>query len=74
MLTVAEVARRLGLREGTVRLWISRGKLAHVRLGRRAVRIPVEEVERLIRENTIPSRDDRRAAGGGRERGPSGRW
>ena len=56
MLSVAEVARRLGLKEGTVRLWLSQRKLAHVKLGR-AVRIPPEEVERIIRENTVPARE-----------------
>lgn len=55
MLSIAEAARQLGLKEGTVRLWISRHKIAHVKLGR-AVRVPQEEVERLIKENTIPSR------------------
>lgn len=55
MLSIAEAARRLGLKEGTVRLWISRRKIAHVKLGR-AVRVPQEEIERLIRENTIPAR------------------
>lgn len=52
MLSVAEVAKRLGLKEGTIRLWIARRKIAHVKLGR-AVRIPPEEVERIIAENTI---------------------
>ncbi len=58
MLTVAEVAKHLGLKEGTVRLWISRRKIAHVKLGR-AVRVPQEEIERLIRENTVPARPKR---------------
>lgn len=58
MLSIAEAARRLGLKEGTVRLWISRRKIAHVKLGR-AVRVPQEEIERLIRENTIPARPKR---------------
>lgn len=59
MLRVAEVARRLGLKEGTVRLWLSRRKLAYVKLGR-AVRIPEAEVERLIKENLIPAREHHR--------------
>ncbi len=54
MLTVAETARRLGLKEGTVRMWISRRRLAHLKIGR-AVRVPEEEVERIIRENTSPA-------------------
>ncbi len=55
MLTVAQVAEHLGLKEATIRVWISQRKIAHVKLGR-AVRILPEEVERLIKENTIPSR------------------
>jgi len=56
MLTVSEAAKRLGLKEGTLRLWLSRRKLlAFVRLGR-AIRIPEKEIERLIAENTIPVR------------------
>lgn len=58
MLTVAETARRLGLKEGTVRMWISRRRLAHLKIGR-AVRVPEEEVERIIRENTIPAHTER---------------
>ena len=57
MLTVSEVAQRLGLKEGTIRLYISKKKLAHVRLGR-AIRIPEEEVDRLIREHLVPARSD----------------
>lgn len=55
MLTVAEVAKHLGLKEATVRLWISQRKIAHIKLGR-AVRVPQQEVERIVKENTIPSR------------------
>lgn len=55
MLTVTQVADRLGLKPATIRLWISKRKLAHVKLSR-AVRVPEAEVERLIRENTIPAR------------------
>lgn len=58
MLRVAQAAERLGLKEATIRAWLSRRKLAHVKLGR-AVRIPEAEVERLIRENLIPAREKR---------------
>ena len=57
MLTVTQVADRLGLKPGTIRLWIAKRKLAHIKLSR-AVRVPEAEVERLIRENTIPARRD----------------
>jgi excisionase family DNA binding protein len=50
LLTVRAAARRLGLRDGTVRAWIRQGRLPGVKLGR-AVRIPNEAVERLIAES-----------------------
>ena len=56
MLTVPEVAKKLGLKEGTVRSYMWNRKLGYVKFGTRAVRIPVEEVERLIRAHTIPAR------------------
>jgi excisionase family DNA binding protein len=55
MLTVREAAERLGLRESTVRAWIAQRRIGVVRLGR-AVRIPSEEIARLIAENTVPAR------------------
>ncbi len=58
MLTVNQASAKLGLKEGTLRLWLSQRKLAYVKLGR-AIRIPLEEVERLIRENLVPARDQR---------------
>jgi excisionase family DNA binding protein len=58
MLTVRQASERLGLRESTLRAWIAQRRIGVVRLGR-AVRIPTEEVERLITENTIPARKPR---------------
>jgi excisionase family DNA binding protein len=55
LLTVAEAAERLGVKVPTVRLWLAQRKLGHVKLSR-AVRVPESEVDRLIRENTIPPR------------------
>ena len=58
MLTVRQAAERLGLRESTCRAWIAQRRIGIVRLGR-AVRIPAEEVERLIANGTIPARERR---------------
>jgi excisionase family DNA binding protein len=68
MLTVIEVGQRLGLKPATIRMWIAKRKMAHVKLGR-SVRIPETEIDRVIRENTVPARDCRRYAvqGGGNE-------
>jgi excisionase family DNA binding protein len=55
MLTVKQAAERLGLKDATLRAWIGQRRIGIVRLGR-AVRIPPEEIERLIAEGTIPAR------------------
>jgi excisionase family DNA binding protein len=57
MLTVEQAARELGLKESTIRAWLLRRKISFVKLGR-CVRISREEVNRLIKENTIPARPD----------------
>jgi excisionase family DNA binding protein len=53
LLTILEACNRTGLKEPTIRLKVYRRELEHVKLGR-AVRIPEEEIDRLIRENTVP--------------------
>ena len=55
LLTVPEAAARLGLRESTIRAWVLARRIGRVRIGRRAIRIPAEEVERLIREGGEPA-------------------
>jgi excisionase family DNA binding protein len=60
LLTIPEVARRLSLKESTIRAWLLARRLSRVRVGRRAVRIPASEIERLIEQGTIPAREDRR--------------
>lgn len=60
MLTVAEAAERLGIKEATIRLWCAQRKLAYVKLGkqrRSAVRISESEISRLIAQNTVPARE-----------------
>lgn len=54
LFTIREVAESTKLSEAALRLWISRRKLAVVRLGRR-VRISRAEVERLIADGTVPA-------------------
>ena len=56
MLTVREASQRLGLQEGTLRLWLAQRRLPYVKLGR-AVRIPADAVEQYINANTIPARE-----------------
>ena len=58
MLTVEDVARELGLKESTIRAWLLRRKLSYVKLGR-CVRVTRTEIDRLIREGTVPGREVR---------------
>ena len=53
LLTIPETAERLGLKEQTIRRWVFLQKLTYVKVGS-AVRIPDVEVERIIREGTVP--------------------
>jgi excisionase family DNA binding protein len=53
--TVREAAVLLGLKECTVRLWMYRGILGRVKLGTKAVRIPVADIARLIDEGRTPA-------------------
>lgn len=50
LLRVSEAAQLLNVREGTIRAWIFRRRLAYVRVGNRSVRIPLDALEGLIAE------------------------
>ena len=54
LLTCAEAAEALGLKEATIRVWIARRKLTYVKLSR-SVRVPAEAVEDLILRGTMPA-------------------
>jgi excisionase family DNA binding protein len=60
MLTAEEAARELGVKESTIRAWLLRRKISWVRLSARCVRIRRAEIDRLIREGTVPAREVRR--------------
>jgi excisionase family DNA binding protein len=55
-LNVREVADALGLSVHTIRAWISRGRLTHVRLGR-AIRVLPDEIQRVLRNAAVPAID-----------------
>ena len=55
LLTVAEAAAALGIKEATVSAWIFKRKITYVKLGR-VVRIPAKELKLLIERATVPSR------------------
>lgn len=58
LITVREAAQRLGVREGTIRAWLTQRRLPRVNCGR-AVRIPSEAVEDFVRRHTVPAKDSR---------------
>jgi len=60
LLRISEVAELLAVKESTIRAWLLARRLPRVRVGRRAVRVPLAEVERIIAEGTIPAREQRR--------------
>ena len=62
LLTVGEVANRLKCHPQTVRRWIWSGKLGHVKAGG-LVRIPAEEVWRLLKEDEGATGRDKRRTG-----------
>ena len=54
MLTIREVAQALGLKPATIRSWIWKRQIGYVKVSR-AVRIPVDELDRLIKRGTRPA-------------------
>lgn len=58
LLQVPEAARRLGLKTSTLRAWILAQKITYVRVGSRAIRIPVSEVEKVISAGFVPARSE----------------
>jgi excisionase family DNA binding protein len=55
LLTVEQAASRLGLKVPTIRAWMLHRKLAYVRVGQRATRIPSSEIDRIIERGFIPA-------------------
>jgi excisionase family DNA binding protein len=56
LLTVREAAKALALQPGTIRAWCYQRRLFPVRIGKRAVRIPLAELHRIIREGSAEAR------------------
>lgn len=51
--TVEQAALELNLSRATIRAWIAQRRLGHVRLGR-AIRIPVQEIQRVLEGGYVP--------------------
>lgn len=56
--TCRQAGLELGMSEHTIRAWIARRRIAHLKLGR-SIRVPVSEIDRLLSENLVPSRPER---------------
>ena len=52
LLTIPEVANRLGLKPKTIRRWALFRKITYVKVGH-AIRIPESEVDRIIQEGKV---------------------
>ena len=59
LLSVDLWAAKVGIKPSTARAWLHRRKIAYVKVGKRAVRIPLSEAERIIREGYVPARGER---------------
>ena len=60
LITIREAAERLGLKESTIRKYILKRQIAYVKPSVRAVRIPIEELERIpvsYTHLTLPTSD-----------------
>ena len=54
LITIREAADRLGLKESTIRKYILKRQIAYVKPSVRAVRIPIEELERILSAGLRP--------------------
>ena len=55
LITIREAANRLGLKESTIRKYILKRQIAYVKPSVRAVRIPIEELERILSAGLWPA-------------------
>ena len=53
--TVDEAAAKLEIKSATVRSWVLHRKIKFRKIGR-SVRIPNEEIERILNEGTVPAK------------------
>jgi excisionase family DNA binding protein len=58
LLSAKEAAKRLGLKPGTIRLWIALRRLPSIRLGERAIRVPADAIDELIERGFTPAKPE----------------
>lgn len=56
LLTIAEFADALSLKESTIRQWIWRSEIKFFKIRNKSIRIPRSEVERILAEGERPAR------------------
>jgi excisionase family DNA binding protein len=59
LLTYEEFGELAGLRPVTIRMWAAARKIASVKIGARAVRIPATELDRLVERGLRPALPER---------------
>lgn len=57
LLTIRAFADAASIGVPTLRRWIAQRRIASVRLGTRAVRVPASELERIVEEGTVPAKE-----------------
>lgn len=62
LLTVAEAAEALRIKPATIRAWVLRRRISSFRVGR-AVRIPADEIDRVLRNGLRPAREPQEKGG-----------
>ena len=63
LMRVFQASEALTLSEATLRAWIASRRIGYVRLGRRAIRIPMAEIEKILAVGAVPAREGRHARG-----------
>ena len=62
-LNLVEAGQYLGVSEGSIRRWISDGRLSAVRVGPRLVKVRLEDLDLLVQPIIPPAAAPRRAVG-----------
>ena len=50
LLTARQVSEALGLKRGTIYVWVHEGQIPHYKLGKKSVRFRASEVERWLQD------------------------
>ncbi len=56
LLKADEVAQILGVKVSTIRAWLLARRISKIRVGRRSIRVPSSEIQRIIDEGFVPAR------------------